>query len=117
MSTYLGIAIKSVSIIRHFVCASFSFSVLSGDYCSLQQRHICILLPEDHEHHGHPGVLSPLRMRHCMKSSILWDIMLHGSWKVDCYVRGSFGSACHLFHAHFLLGLFFDLEDGGDMYH
>jgi hypothetical protein len=26
------------------------------------------------------------------------------------------GSVCHLIHAGFLLGLFFDPEDGGDMF-
>jgi hypothetical protein len=29
--------------------------------------------------------------------------------------RNKHGSACRLLHASFLLGLFFDFEDGGDM--
>jgi hypothetical protein len=36
-----------------------------------------------------------------MKGSIFWDIT---------------GSACYLLHTDFLLGLFFNPEDGGDMF-
>jgi hypothetical protein len=42
------------------------------------------------------------------KSSTFWDITPCGPLKVN--------SACYMFHAGFLLGLFVDPEDGGDMF-
>jgi hypothetical protein len=53
-----------------------------------------------------------------MKSTIFLDIMLCGPLKVTQRFRGTYPP--HLlatcFHAGFLLGLFFDPEDGGDMF-
>jgi hypothetical protein len=53
---------------------------------------------------------------------IFWDIMLCNLLKVICVseenVSSVFrveGSACYPLHAGFLLGFFFDAEDGGDM--
>jgi hypothetical protein len=53
-----------------------------------------------------------------MKSSIFWDIMLCSPLKVNGRFRWTYHlpllSTC--FHAGFLLGLFFDLGDGDDMF-
>jgi hypothetical protein len=45
-----------------------------------------------------------------MKSSVLWDITLCRPLEVKL------SCACHLLHTGFLLGFFFDPEDGGDMF-
>jgi hypothetical protein len=45
-----------------------------------------------------------------MRFSIFWDIKPLS----EPYSKKS--SACHLLHAGLLLGLFFDPEDGGDMF-
>jgi hypothetical protein len=51
-----------------------------------------------------------------MKNSVLWDISLCSLLKVNRHFREHITSACRLLHAGFLLGLFFDPEDGGDMF-
>jgi hypothetical protein len=55
-----------------------------------------------------------------MKSSTFWDITPCNPLKVNRRFGGTCrllpGSACYLLHAGFLLGLFFDPEDGGDMF-
>jgi hypothetical protein len=64
-----------------------------------------------------------------MKSTIFWDIMPCSPLKVDQRFRGTYhlhfqgrrisqanrAPLATCFHAGFLLGLFFDPEDGGDM--
>jgi hypothetical protein len=44
-----------------------------------------------------------------MKSSIFWDI-------TPCSLSKVNRSACYLLHVGFLFGLFFDPEDGGNMF-
>jgi hypothetical protein len=51
-----------------------------------------------------------------MKSSIFWDITPCSPLKVNrCFRRTSRASACYLPHVGFLLGVFFNPEDGGNM--
>jgi hypothetical protein len=50
-----------------------------------------------------------------MKSSVLWAIMLCSTLKVNGLFGGAYMFAT-CFHAGFLLGLFLDPEDGGDMF-
>jgi hypothetical protein len=47
-----------------------------------------------------------------MKSCLFCDVTPFSPLKVN----RRFGSACRLFRAGFLLGLFFDPEDGGDIF-
>jgi hypothetical protein len=49
-----------------------------------------------------------------MKSSIFWDIPPCSPLKVNRRFGGALLATC--FHAGFLLGAFFDLKDGGDMF-
>jgi hypothetical protein len=67
-----------------------------------------------------------------MKSTIFWDITPCSPLKVNdvpeehvafifrveewAQQETSVSSACHLLYVGFLLGLFFDPEDGGDMF-
>jgi hypothetical protein len=56
-----------------------------------------------------------------MKSIIFWDVMPHSPLKVNRHFGGTYRLCLHAllatrFHAGFLLGLFFDPEDGGDMF-
>jgi hypothetical protein len=55
-----------------------------------------------------------------MKSSVFWDITPCNPLKINRHFGGTFrlhvGSACYPLHAGFLLGIFFDPEDGGDMF-
>jgi hypothetical protein len=56
-----------------------------------------------------------------MKNSVFWDITLCSPLKVSWHFGGTSSgskqsSAWYLLHAGFLLGLFFDPEDGGDMF-
>jgi hypothetical protein len=50
-----------------------------------------------------------------MKSFVSWGITPCNPLKVNRHFGGT-EAACHLFDAGFLLGLFFDPEDGGDMF-
>jgi hypothetical protein len=50
-----------------------------------------------------------------MKSTIFWDITLCSLLKVNCQVASRSLLATSV-HAGVLLGLFFDPEDGGDMF-
>jgi hypothetical protein len=45
-----------------------------------------------------------------MKIPVFWDITPHNP------LKDNRRSACYLLHASFLIDLFFDPEDGGDMY-
>jgi hypothetical protein len=80
----------------------------------------------------HPVGLEVL-MTIVMKNSVFWDITPYSPLKVNRHFGGmcilhlkrricqaSFlqehCSACYLLHAGFLLGLFFNPEDGGDMF-
>jgi hypothetical protein len=54
-----------------------------------------------------------------LKSSLFWDIMpqnLESQLAFEGTNCLQVGSACYLLHAGFLLGLFFDTEDGGNMF-
>jgi hypothetical protein len=54
-----------------------------------------------------------------VRSFIVWDIMLCNQLKVSQNFRVTShkqGSACYLFQAGFLLSLFFNPEDGGNMF-
>jgi hypothetical protein len=58
-----------------------------------------------------------------MKSTIFWGITLCSPLNVNRRFGGTYRlclqgqiSACTCFHTGFLLGLFFDAEDGGDMF-
>jgi hypothetical protein len=51
-----------------------------------------------------------------LKSSILWDITPRGPLKVYRRFRVKCRRPSYLFHAGFSLDLFFDREDGGDMF-
>jgi hypothetical protein len=51
-----------------------------------------------------------------MKSSIFWDITPYGPLKVYRRCGEAKSSACYPLHARFLLGSFFDPEDGGEMF-
>jgi hypothetical protein len=49
-----------------------------------------------------------------MTGSVCWDIMLCSPLKINQHFLGMFRSfACYVLHAGFLLGLFFNPEDGG----
>jgi hypothetical protein len=55
-----------------------------------------------------------------MQSSVFWDVTPCSPLEVNRHFRGTAGSkfnnqACYLFHAGFLLSLFFDPEGGGDI--
>jgi hypothetical protein len=58
------------------------------------------------------------------KISIFWDVIPCSWLKVNRYFgehvasifRVKTNKACYLLHAGFLLALFFDLEDGGNMF-
>jgi hypothetical protein len=55
-----------------------------------------------------------------MKNSIFWDItprsLLKSTDVSEEHVASILSSACYLLRAGFLRGLFFDPEDGGDMF-
>jgi hypothetical protein len=53
-----------------------------------------------------------------MKRPIFCDVTLCSPFKFNRHFGGTYrsGSACYLLHTGFLLGLFFDPEDGGDMF-
>jgi hypothetical protein len=50
----------------------------------------------------------------CMDPLLLPVIL--GHWKSSIFWDTEHCSACYLFHGGFLLGLFFDPEDGGDIF-
>jgi hypothetical protein len=58
--------------------------------------------------HAGPEVLTAV----VMKSPIFWDITPFSPLKVN----QRFGGTCYLSHTSFLLGLFLNPEDGGDMF-
>jgi hypothetical protein len=61
---------------------------------------------------NYPGVGFEVLITWVMKRSILWDTTPCSPLKIN----RRFGGTCRLFHAGFLLGLFFDPEDEGDVF-
>jgi hypothetical protein len=51
-----------------------------------------------------------------MKSSIFWDITPCSPSKANQEAKHETSSRCYLLHADSLFGLFFDPEDGSDMF-
>jgi hypothetical protein len=59
---------------------------------------------------------APLIALNNMMSSISWITTPCSPLKVNQYFGGTCHRACYLLHAGFLLGSFFDPEDGGEMF-